>query len=312
MQLSKRATDVMVGAFVVLGAVAIVGATMWAREAKLGRGKAVLVARFREVGGAGVGTNAYFRGVRAGRVAAIELGEDGWVRARIALDPSVRLPEDPVIVLGPSGLVGDWQATITAHDAVPDDADVRRQLAEAAGERGIVPGATMPDVRQYATGAGRILDDIGAVAGHARVAFDDSAALELRAAIASARALTASLAAAGEAVRRTALRVDSASGGGELQGALRDVAAAAADVRAAAAELRLVTAGGGETRVTLDRLLARVDTLVGRTTAGTGTMGQLMTDPSLYANADSLLTELRALVADVKAHPKRYVTVKVF
>ena len=56
----------------------------------------------------------------------------------------------------------------------------------------------------------------------------------------------------------------------------------------------------------------RVDTLVARTTAGTGTMGRVMSDPSLYANADSLVTELRALVADVKARPKRYVNIRVF
>jgi ABC-type transporter Mla subunit MlaD len=81
----------MVGAFVVLGAAAIVGGTMWAREAHLGRGKAVIVARFREVGGAGVGTNAYIRGVRAGRVAAIELGDDGgFVYASTAM----QLPPD--------------------------------------------------------------------------------------------------------------------------------------------------------------------------------------------------------------------------
>jgi len=312
MRLSKRATDVSVGLFVVLGAVAIVAGTMWAREAHLGRGKAAVVARFRDVGGAGVGTNAYIRGVRAGRVEGIELGDDGWVRVRIALEPAVRLPADPVVLLGSSSLVGDWQATITTQDAAPDSPDVREQLAESAGERGVVPGATSGSVRQLTAGAGRILDDIGAVAGHARVAFDDTAARELRATIASAQALSTSLAAAGEVVRRTALRVDSASSGGDLQGALRDVAAAAADVRATAAELRLVTAGGGETRTALDRVLARVDTLAARTTAGTGTMGRVMSDPSLYVNADSLVTELRALVADVKAHPKRYVNIKVF
>jgi phospholipid/cholesterol/gamma-HCH transport system substrate-binding protein len=312
MQLSKRATDVMVGAFVVLGAAAIVGGTMWAREAHLGRGKAALVARFRDVGGAGVGTNAYIRGVRAGRVEGIELGDDGWVRVRIALEPAVRLPADPVVLLGSSSLVGDWQATITSRQAVPDAADVGQQLAESAGERGVVPGAMSGGVSQLTAGAGRILDDIGAVAGHARVAFDDTAALEFRDAIASTQVLSARLAATSDAIHRTALRVDSASADGDLQRALRDVAAAAADTRATAAELRRFTAGGGDTRLLVDRVLARVDTLVGRTTAGTGTMGRVMSDPSLYTNADSLVTELRALVADVKAHPKRYVNIKMF
>lgn len=57
---------------------------------------------------------------------------------------------------------------------------------------------------------------------------------------------------------------------------------------------------------------SRVDTLVAATTTGKGTIGRAVSDPSLYANSDSLVTELRALVADVKANPKRYVNVRVF
>jgi phospholipid/cholesterol/gamma-HCH transport system substrate-binding protein len=106
--------------------------------------------------------------------------------------------------------------------------------------------------------------------------------------------------------------VDSLSADGQLQGAFRDAAAAAADLRATAAELRLLTTRGGETRATLDRVIARVDTLAAMTTAGTGTLGRVVSNPSLYDHTDSLVTELRTLVADIKAHPNRYVSVHVF
>ena len=311
MSMSKRTTDVMVGAFVIVGTFVIVGATMWAREAHLGRGKATITARFRDMGGAGVGTNVYIRGVRAGRVSAIELGDDSWVRVRIALDPAARLPDDPVVVLGASGLVGDWQGTITPADAAPDDPEVRRQLAEAAGERGVVPGATLPDVKQFTAGAGRILDDIGVVAGRARETFDDRTARDLRSTVASTRSFSTSLAATGELLHRAALRVDSASSG-DVQGTVRDAAAAAADLRATAAQLRLLTARGGDARASVDRVIARVDTLVALTTAGRGTLGRVVSNAALYDHTDSLVTELRALVADVKAHPHRYISVHVF
>jgi phospholipid/cholesterol/gamma-HCH transport system substrate-binding protein len=290
-QLSKQATNIVVGAFVVIGAAIVVGATMWAREAHLGRGQATVTARFREVGGAGVGTNAYIRGVRAGRVSALELGDDGWVRARIALEPSVRLPHDPVVVLGAASLVGEWQATITSRDAAPDDPAVLRELVESAGERGVLPGATLSDVQQLAAGAGRILDDVGAVAGSARRTFDDSTARELRETVANVRALSASLLATSDALRAMARRVDAASADSAVPHTMRDVAATASDLRATAAELR---------------------SLAARTTGGSGTLGRVLADPSLYVGADSLVTELRALVADVKAHPKRYVNVRVF
>ena len=334
---SARSSDALVGAFVVLGVTVVLAATLWVRGTDVGRDRADVTARFRDVGNAGVGTGVYVRGVRAGRVSALELGDDGWVRARLTLDPAVRLPADPVIVLGAASLFGEWQAVVTARGAAPDHPDVRRQLAEASGARGVLPGATLPDVAQLTAVASRIADDVGAVAGRVRVAFDDTAARELRATIANAAALSATvarsarrqaptvdavlaelragshaLALASERMRRAAARADSATEGGEVQRAVRDAAAAAAEVREAAAELRAVARRASGTHATLDRAVARADSLLARASGGAGTVGRLLDDPSLYRNADSLVVELRALVADVKANPRRYVNVRLF
>jgi phospholipid/cholesterol/gamma-HCH transport system substrate-binding protein len=46
--------------------------------------------------------------------------------------------------------------------------------------------------------------------------------------------------------------------------------------------------------------------------AGAGTLGLLVNDPRLYRQGDSLVADLRALVADVKANPKRYFSVRIF
>lgn len=337
MSLGKRSTDAIVGAFVVLGTAAVIGATLWTREARVGGGRTEIAARFRDVGNARIGTGVYIRGVRLGRVAALALEDDGWVHARLALDPAVTLPDRPVVVLGAASLFGEWQATVTSRDAAPDHPDVRRQLDEADGTRGVLPGATLPDVAQLTTVAGRIADDVGAVAGRVRVAFDDSAARELRQTIASSAALSATLAATArrqagaidalstdlragarslartsDALERTASRADSATAAGDVQRAVRDAAAAAADLRATAASLRTLAARGDATFASLDRAIARADTLVAKANAGRGSLGRLMNDSSLYVGADALVAELRALVADVKANPRKYVNVRVF
>ena len=334
---TQRTTDAVVGAFMLLGAAAVIGATAWARQARVGRHDATVAARFRDVGNAGVGTGVFVRGVRAGRVAALELADDGWVRVRMRLDPEVRLPENAVVVLGAASLFGEWQATVTPREAAPDHPDVRRQLDEAAGERGVLPGATLPDVAQLTAVAGRIADDVGAVAGRVRVAFDDDAARELRATIANAAALSASLsstvrrqagavdrlsadlragahafAATGAAARSAAARADSATAGGEVQRAVRDAAAAADELRATATELRALARRAGETHGTLDRVAARADSVLARVNGGDGTVGRALRDPSLYRNADSLVLELRSLVADLRANPRRYVNVRLF
>lgn len=334
---ARRTNDALVGAFMLLGIAAIVGATLWTREAGVSRHETAVSARFRDVGSVSVGTGVFVRGVRAGRIGALELGDDGWVRARLRMDPTVRLPDDPVVVLGAASLFGEWQATVTPRGAAPDHPDVHRQLAEAAGERGVLPGATLPDVAQLTAVAGRIADDVGAVAGRVRVAFDDSAARQLRATITNTATLTATLAstarqqagaidalsadlrrgaralaASGAAMQRTTARVDTATAGGELHAAVRDAAAAAAEVRATTAELREMARRAQATQATLDRAAVNADSLLARLSGGDGTVGRLVNDPSLYRNADSLVVELRALVADVRAHPKRYVNLRLF
>jgi phospholipid/cholesterol/gamma-HCH transport system substrate-binding protein len=35
-------------------------------------------------------------------------------------------------------------------------------------------------------------------------------------------------------------------------------------------------------------------------------------DPRLYSNSDSLMVELRALVADIRANPRRYFNLRIF
>jgi len=43
-----------------------------------------------------------------------------------------------------------------------------------------------------------------------------------------------------------------------------------------------------------------------------GTLGLRHNDPSVYWRADSVLAELRALSADMRANPKRYLSVCLF
>lgn len=337
MSRNTRRTDAIVGAFVIVTVIAVVLGTLWARQVDVGRHRAAVTARFRDVGNASVGAGVYIRGVRAGRITGLDLADDGWVEVRIALEPEVPLPDDPVVLLAASSLLGEWQATITTRDAAPDHPDVRRQLQEASATAGGLPGATLPDVGQLTTVAGRIADDVGAVAGRFRVAFDDEAAVQLRSTIAHTSELSAllartvraqagtidavaanlergtgDLAAAAILLRRTAARGDTATADGALQLALGNALAASRDLAQGSADLRALMQRASRTHATLDRALAQAESLLARANSDAGTLGRLASDPSLYRNADSLLVEMRALVADIKANPRKYVNVSVF
>jgi phospholipid/cholesterol/gamma-HCH transport system substrate-binding protein len=61
----------------------------------------------------------------------------------------------------------------------------------------------------------------------------------------------------------------------------------------------------------LDSLTKRIDDLVTKLNDGEGTAGQLLKDKQLYENMNKTVTEMHALIADIRKDPKKYLNVKV-
>jgi phospholipid/cholesterol/gamma-HCH transport system substrate-binding protein len=117
---------------------------------------------------------------------------------------------------------------------------------------------------------------------------------------------------ASQAFRRTADRADRATRSDELTRTVRDAEASAAALREAAGTVRDLAAALSAEQGSLRSVTARADTVLARLTAAEGTLGLLVKDPALYRHSDSLVLELRGLVADLKANPRKYVNLKVF
>lgn len=334
----KRTNDFAVGLTVLLGAAIIIAATLWVKQADIRNRHERVSARFRDVGNVRVGAAVVLRGVRAGRVEGIELDENGWVQLKMVLDADVALPRDPVVLLNESSLFGEWQATITEESAIPRDENIARQLADARRVGSdVLPGATLPDIAQLTAVAGRIAGDVASVAGRVEVAFDDQAARELRSSIKNFATLSATLshtvraqslkldtlsssmrvgmsrlASSAETVQRVAERVDSSTATGEVKRIVDDVATAAAQLKEASDDVRTMSRQLARSQGKLESLLVTSDSVMLKIHSGQGSMGLLVNDPSLYRNSDSLVTELRSLIADFKAHPKKYVNLRIF
>ena len=333
----RRKNDFFVGMVVLAVILTLTGATLWVKQADIGERRSKVVARFRDVGNARVGNAVVIRGVRAGTIEAIELARGGWVHVRMNLDRSMQLPGTPVVLLNESSLFGEWQATITQRSALPHDETVQAQIAESSGGDDVLPGATLPDIAKLTAVAGQIAGDVANVAGRVEVAFDERAARELRSSIRNFSDLSTTLSqtvrdhagdldtlsrglqTAVSSLNRTALsasqlaaRVDSSSTSGEIKQIVDDMSHAAAELRRGSAQIRMMSEQLSKTQNRLDSFLTNGDSVLVKLNTGQGSLGLLLNDPSLYRNSDSLLTQLRGLVTEVRTNPKKFVSVRIF
>jgi phospholipid/cholesterol/gamma-HCH transport system substrate-binding protein len=334
---SRRVNDAVVGA-TVLGVLAVlIAAVLWVNQSSLGDRREKLHVRTRDVGGVTLGSPVVIRGVRSGRVDQVALGSDGWVVVGLALDEDVQLPPDPVALLQSSSLFGEWQATLLDGSAVPPDRELRAAIIDARGAGDTLPGALLPDIAQLTAVAGRIAGDMAEVADRVRTVFDDSAAAELRGTIRSVAEVSTQLrrtvaeqaknidvmsadvqrgvrdlSIAAIVIDSVARRIDASTSRGEIQMIVSTVQQAAAELLTTSRQLRTLSSDVARTQVRLESAVANADSVFTKINGGQGTMGQLVNDPRLYRNSDSLVVELRALVADIRANPRKYFNLRLF
>lgn len=333
----KRMNDAVVGLVVIVIALALAGSLAWVKGTDVGKRQHEVVARFHDVGNARVGNVVVIRGVVGGRIQGIELAPAGWVDVRMKLDPTVQLPADPVVLLNESSLFGEWQATIVERTALPHDETVRQQIEDGTRERGMLPGATLPGIGKLTAVAGQIAGDVANVAGRVEVAFDDQAARELRGSIRNVSDLSRTLATTvrthasdldtlsnqlrtaittlnrtAVTVEGTAQRIDSATTSTQVRDIVENLSQASIELRHTSTQVRDLAGRFATTQTRLDSFLANSDSVIVKINRGQGSLGLFVSDPSMYRRTDSLLVQMRALIADIQAHPKRYMSLKLF
>jgi phospholipid/cholesterol/gamma-HCH transport system substrate-binding protein len=107
-------------------------------------------------------------------------------------------------------------------------------------------------------------------------------------------------------------RLDTATSDNQLKDILDNSRSSSADIRAAAADLRSVMAAARSNEASLVRVVQSADSLMSRLKAGNGTLGLLASDSSLYYETTRTVVQFRELLADIKAHPQKYLKISVF
>jgi len=332
----KRSNEFAVGLAVLAALALVIFGALWLSETNVNQKEATYTARFRTVGGLGVGAPVTLRGVRVGRVEAIRLVENEWVETEFSVDRGVDLPPKPAVIS--ASLFGEWSASIVPYEPLPTDPNVRAALIESDQAGGDAwPGATLPDIGQLTAQASRIAGDVGDITNRIGQAFDSSALASMQQsvkdlAVISQRLVTfanaqttridrvsqnvATTSDAFAGVARTfqgaVARLDTATADNQLKDILNNGRASSTDLRQAAADLRSVMTAARDNQASLVRVMVQADSLMMQMRSGNGTIGLLASDSTLYRETTETVIQFRALLTDIQANPRKYLKISVF
>jgi ABC-type transporter Mla subunit MlaD len=334
----KRSNEFAVGLAVLAALALVIGGALWLSETDINQKQATYSARFRTVGGLGVGGPVTLRGVRVGRVEAIRLVEDEWVETEFSIDRSVELPQKPAVISASASLFGEWTANIVPFEPLPVDPNLRNALIEsdqAGGEAW--PGATLPDIGQLTAQASRIAGDVADVTQRIGQAFDSTALKHLQQSVKDLAAISGKLVKFADAqagrmdrvsrnvstttdafsgvaktLEHAVARLDTATRDNQLKDILDNSRSSTADLRQAAADLRSVMAAARANEASLVRVLQSADSFMTKLQAGQGTFSLLATDSTLYRETTKTVIQFRELLAAIKADPGKYLKISVF
>ncbi len=334
----KRRDEIVVGATILVALALLIAGAIWLSEAQVGQPSRIFNARFRSVGGLGVGDPVVLAGVRIGRVSGIRLGDKNWVETELRIDVDVSLPRQPAVIAASASLFGEWQASIVDGEQTFNDPNVKADLdaARAIGDDAW-PGAALPDIGQLTAQAGRIASDIASFSSRIETAFDDQAVKNLQRSISDFSSVadrintfaeqqteiigavsrdvqqTSSLVrTTAKSLQATVARVDSATRDGQLSDIVQNTRAVSEGLLAAVGQLGEIVSVAHSNRGSVERIIQGADSVISRLESQSGTLGKLVADSALYVEATQAIRELRSLVADIKENPRKYFKFSVF
>jgi phospholipid/cholesterol/gamma-HCH transport system substrate-binding protein len=123
---------------------------------------------------------------------------------------------------------------------------------------------------------------------------------------------SSSLASASRDARTLMGRLDSATADGQIKSILDNARSASGNIDSTTEDVQALVAQVRAHEANLVTVLAGADSVMGRLAAGRGTLGMLSQDSTLYKETTATVVELRKLIADIQANPRKYFKFSVF
>ena len=294
--------EVQVGIFVLAGVLAVIAALFILTDPGMFRGRYYVTTLVKDAGGIRSRDPVQLSGVNIGRVADLTLAPGG-VRMQLEIEGKYHFPEDSKVRLTAKGLLGEMVADILpgASTQPAEHGEVLRSADQDAGLSG-----TASDLAGTAKTVGGKADTLltraNLLLSNEAIGSVHASTRELQAMMASLSALAADqraqLSALSASLRRSAAGVEGAATRPELQRAIARTDSLTARLDAATAQLQAASTSFA--------------VVAGRMERGEGTLGKLSKDDSLYNNLNTAVANLSQLTTDIRANPRKYLSVSVF
>lgn len=316
--MTKQRDEVVVGIFTLVAIVVAISGTLWL--ARRGFSKSyVEYTRFAWGQNVKPGQPVNLAGVQVGFVDAVDLDETGFLKVRLSIDNSRKIPAGTTATVTNEGFFGDKSISLTPCTASPAavTADTSAPIARpftstchfngflAAGDT-IPAGRAAPSMDMLLMRADSVSVALSDVAKTARIEFVQQGGLEdLRKTLASTNALMVQLAnVAAEQSRGLTLTMNA------LRGRVQAIDSTAID--STVRNMQTTTRNLTTLTSNLDSTSRKLNAVMTQLQTGDGTAAKFLNDPGVYNNLRELLGRMDSLVTDIKANPKRYINVKVF
>ena len=298
-ELSRR-TEIQVGATVLVALGVTLWGVTWLKELSLARKVRVWTVTFPQTGGLASSDEVQVNGLRKGSVEKVSLVEDHVV-VSLALASEITLTTDSRVNIRNVGMMGekviavDYKASGTPYTTRDTIAGIyERGIPEVMAEMGTTVDAITELAAQLKSIAAS-LNESGNVDKTLQNFHRTSEDLKL--AVSENRAL----------LKETMTNLNAAS---------RTAKSLTTDRES---QLRSTLDSFERSAKGMEKLTARLDSLRGSLQSvstkiddGSGSLGKLVNDPRLYDDARTTVAEFKALIADIKKNPKKYLNVSVF
>jgi len=328
----KRRNEVVVGAVILLSILLVVAGTIWLKGNAFGKEQIEVKARVPEAGQLLKGGKVKLRGVGIGRVEdiALEPGSRGVI-VTMRVDREVTLPEDPVALLSPESMFGDWQVQIYPRSSYP-----QYPYAESPDPK-VLPGYSLPDISRLTAVADQIASNLASLSARFEQAFTTETAQNVRDAIENiqkvseqltglisrqnnyadefANSLAETSAALGDAAataQRAFAEFESAVGGGKLTSIVANVERTTLTADSLSRVLLRTTQDLRVAAASADTTFRAIGEIAQHVNRGEGTLGKLVRDTSMYFRLLETNAEVQALLRDMRANPRRYINLTIF